>query len=123
MGVLTRRLFSLPTEVKERYPLDPAKNIGWESQSQVRPSTGFPDQKESMCVAPIDPCIAVSNDILAYTVLSLHSAPMQSWSRLLHASALTRGCQLQLCFTMLVRVGSGAKCMSSIPWFGIIPQI
>ena len=47
---MTRRLFALPTEVKERYPLDPAKNIGWEWQSQVRPSTGFPDQKESMCV-------------------------------------------------------------------------
>ena len=47
------RLFALPTEVKERYPLDPAKNIGWESQSQVRPSTGFPDVKESMCVFTI----------------------------------------------------------------------
>ena len=46
---MTRRLFALPTEVKQRYPLDPAKNIGWEWQSQVRPSTGFPDQKESMC--------------------------------------------------------------------------
>ena len=51
-----RRLFSLPTEVKQQYPLDPAKNIGWEWQSQVRPSTGFPDQKESMCAPSAADC-------------------------------------------------------------------
>ena len=68
VGTMTRRLFTLPTEVKERYPLDPAKNIGWESQSQVRPSTGFPDQKESMCADPSStPVLAVCLDCHAYT--------------------------------------------------------
>ena len=37
--------FSLPGDVKARYPL--ARNAGWENKSQVRPSTKTPDQKES----------------------------------------------------------------------------
>ncbi len=39
--------FALPDGVKARYPLLPNTNAGWESKSQVRPSTGTPDQKES----------------------------------------------------------------------------
>jgi isopenicillin N synthase-like dioxygenase len=39
--------FALPTEVKARRPLDKALNAGWESKSQVRPSIGTPDEKES----------------------------------------------------------------------------
>jgi isopenicillin N synthase-like dioxygenase len=42
---MSERFFALPREVKARYPL--ARNAGWESLAQVRPSTGTPDQKES----------------------------------------------------------------------------
>lgn len=38
--------FALPDEVKATVPFT-YKNVGWEKQSQVRPSTGYPDQKES----------------------------------------------------------------------------
>ncbi|MBB3675994.1 isopenicillin N synthase family dioxygenase [Modestobacter versicolor] len=44
---LAREFFALPEEVKARYPLKKGLNSGWESKSQVRPSTGTPDQKES----------------------------------------------------------------------------
>ena len=33
--------------MKGRWPLERSLNAGWESRSQVRPSTGTPDQKES----------------------------------------------------------------------------
>ncbi|ROO84483.1 isopenicillin N synthase-like dioxygenase [Actinocorallia herbida] len=41
------RFFALPEEVKAGVPLVKAFNAGWESQSQVRPSIGTPDRKES----------------------------------------------------------------------------
>lgn len=41
------RFFALPAEVKAQYPLKPGTNAGWEYKSQVRPSTGTADQKES----------------------------------------------------------------------------
>ena len=44
---LAARFFALPPDVKARYPLVRARNSGWEHMSQVRPSTGMPDQKES----------------------------------------------------------------------------
>ncbi|MFD6158618.1 isopenicillin N synthase family dioxygenase [Nocardia sp. NPDC060256] len=44
---LTARFFALPEAVKAKYPLVKANNAGWESLSQVRPSIGVPDQKES----------------------------------------------------------------------------
>lgn len=34
-------------EVKARVPFNPKKNAGWEKNSQVRPSTGAVDRKES----------------------------------------------------------------------------
>ncbi|MGG7102908.1 isopenicillin N synthase family dioxygenase [Rhodococcus sp. 24CO] len=43
----TENFFALPGEVKARYPLKKGFNSGWESMSQVRPSIGTPDQKES----------------------------------------------------------------------------
>ncbi|WP_092801072.1 isopenicillin N synthase family dioxygenase [Rhodococcus globerulus] len=43
----TENFFALPDEVKARYPLKKGFNSGWESMSQVRPSIGTPDQKES----------------------------------------------------------------------------
>ncbi|MGX1805678.1 isopenicillin N synthase family dioxygenase [Nocardia sp. NPDC055321] len=43
----TARFFALPEPVKAQYPLVKADNAGWESMSQVRPSIGVPDQKES----------------------------------------------------------------------------
>jgi isopenicillin N synthase-like dioxygenase len=41
------RFFTLPTEIKAKYPLVRGTNAGWEYMSQVRPSTGTPDNKES----------------------------------------------------------------------------
>lgn len=42
---LSERFFALPQQTKAQWPI--ARNAGWESLSQVRPSTGVPDQKES----------------------------------------------------------------------------
>ncbi|MCX8560939.1 isopenicillin N synthase family oxygenase [Mycolicibacterium mucogenicum] len=39
--------FALPEETKAALPLDKPNNVGWEFSSQVRPSVGTPDQKES----------------------------------------------------------------------------
>jgi isopenicillin N synthase-like dioxygenase len=39
--------FSLPAESKAQYSLEPGTNAGWEFKTQVRPSTGTADQKES----------------------------------------------------------------------------
>ncbi|KAH8675237.1 leucoanthocyanidin dioxygenase [Ilyonectria robusta] len=44
---LSREYFNLPQEVKGRIPHDIKTNNGWEYKSQIRPSTGLPDQKES----------------------------------------------------------------------------
>lgn len=41
------RFFALPAESKARRPMRPGTNAGWEYKSQVRPSTGTPDHKES----------------------------------------------------------------------------
>lgn len=43
----SEQFFALPEEIKSRYPLKPGTNAGWEYKSQVRPSTGTADQKES----------------------------------------------------------------------------
>jgi isopenicillin N synthase-like dioxygenase len=44
---LATAFFDLPEDVKAHYPLKKGLNSGWESRSQVRPSTGTADQKES----------------------------------------------------------------------------
>src|ERR1700735_4179855 len=44
---MTERFFALAHAVKAQYPLHKGTNAGWEYKSQVRPSTGTPDQKES----------------------------------------------------------------------------
>lgn len=41
------RFFGLPEEVKAKVPFSSAHNAGWEQNSQVRPSTGAADRKES----------------------------------------------------------------------------
>ncbi len=41
------RFFALPEDIKGRHPLKKGLNAGWESMTQVRPSIGTPDQKES----------------------------------------------------------------------------
>ncbi|CAD6441188.1 1e259956-c79d-4fdf-bedf-fc6b26aaa6b0 [Sclerotinia trifoliorum] len=43
----SEKFFSLPTETKSLIPFSPIHNIGWETNSQVRPSTGVADKKES----------------------------------------------------------------------------
>lgn len=47
MFALSQRFFELPDEVKAKTPLN-GKNAGWEKNTQVRPSTGTADQKESL---------------------------------------------------------------------------
>ena len=44
---MTARFFALSAEVKATMPLERGTNAGWEYKSQVRPSTGTADNKES----------------------------------------------------------------------------
>ncbi|WP_138464955.1 isopenicillin N synthase family oxygenase [Poseidonocella sp. HB161398] len=44
---LSEAFFALPEAEKAALPLRPGTNAGWEFKSQIRPSTGTPDQKES----------------------------------------------------------------------------
>ncbi|KAJ5580008.1 leucoanthocyanidin dioxygenase [Penicillium hispanicum] len=44
---LSKAYFDLPKEIKARIPHSIQTNNGWEYKSQIRPSTGSPDQKES----------------------------------------------------------------------------
>ena len=44
---MTARFFALPAASKAQVPLGRGTNAGWEYKSQVRPSTGTADQKES----------------------------------------------------------------------------
>lgn len=44
---MSAKFFELPREVKKQFPLKKGQNAGWEFSSQVRPSVGTPDQKES----------------------------------------------------------------------------
>ncbi|MGV9711394.1 isopenicillin N synthase family dioxygenase [Gordonia sp. NPDC003424] len=44
---MSEKFFALDRAVKEQYPLHKGTNAGWEYSSQVRPSVGTPDQKES----------------------------------------------------------------------------
>lgn len=44
---MTERFFTLPQDAKAKLPLGKGTNAGWEYKSQVRPSTGTADQKES----------------------------------------------------------------------------
>ncbi|KAL3460883.1 hypothetical protein BJX64DRAFT_174004 [Aspergillus heterothallicus] len=43
---LSESFFALPDETKSTVPWNP-NNVGWEKNSQIRPSTGAPDTKES----------------------------------------------------------------------------
>jgi isopenicillin N synthase-like dioxygenase len=43
---MSRRFFDLPENIKATVPWNP-NNVGWEKNSQIRPSTGQPDYKES----------------------------------------------------------------------------
>jgi isopenicillin N synthase-like dioxygenase len=45
--LMSERFFGLPEMIKSRYSLKPGSNAGWEYRSQIRPSTGTPDDKES----------------------------------------------------------------------------
>ena len=42
-----QEFFDLPAEVKAKRSMVPGTNAGWEDRSQIRPSTGTPDQKET----------------------------------------------------------------------------
>lgn len=45
--VESQRFFALDDSIKAQYPRPKGVNAGWESRSQIRPSTGTADQKES----------------------------------------------------------------------------
>ncbi|MBJ7537493.1 isopenicillin N synthase family dioxygenase [Marinomonas transparens] len=45
--VESERFFNLPDSIKSNYSRPKGMNAGWESRSQIRPSTGTKDQKES----------------------------------------------------------------------------
>jgi isopenicillin N synthase-like dioxygenase len=49
---MTERFFALPHETKARMPMLKGTNAGWEYRSQVRPSTGTADNKESYQLTP-----------------------------------------------------------------------
>ncbi len=49
---MTARFFDLPHAAKEKMPLLKGTNAGWEYKSQVRPSTGTADNKESYQLTP-----------------------------------------------------------------------
>lgn len=40
--------FALDDSIKAKYPIDVSRNAGWEKLTQIRPSTGVADLKESM---------------------------------------------------------------------------
>jgi isopenicillin N synthase-like dioxygenase len=44
---MSAAFFALPADVKANYPLEKSLNSGWEFKSQIRPSIGVPDEKES----------------------------------------------------------------------------
>lgn len=44
----SEKYFELPESVKSKNPFTKSENAGWETNSQIRPSTGLPDQKESL---------------------------------------------------------------------------
>lgn len=44
---MSAKFFALPKDVKSKFSLKSGQNAGWEYMSQVRPSTGTADQKES----------------------------------------------------------------------------
>lgn len=44
---MAERFFALPESTKAQYPLKSGRNAGWEYKSQVRPSVGTADEKES----------------------------------------------------------------------------
>jgi isopenicillin N synthase-like dioxygenase len=44
---LSAKFFDQPDEMKATVPFSSANNAGWEKNSQVRPSTGAVDRKES----------------------------------------------------------------------------
>lgn len=49
---MTERFFALPHETKAKMPMLKGTNAGWEYKSQVRPSTGTADNKESYQITP-----------------------------------------------------------------------
>jgi isopenicillin N synthase-like dioxygenase len=48
MFSLSQQYFALPDATKSLNAFVREKNVGWEKQAQIRPSTGTPDQKESL---------------------------------------------------------------------------
>jgi len=47
---LSRKFFDLPLDIKKQNPHNMETNNGYEYKAQIRPSTGTPDQKESLWI-------------------------------------------------------------------------
>ena len=90
---MTEDFFSLPDDVKARYPLE--RNAGWENKSQVRPSTKMPDQKESYQITRplMGPLWPTEQELPAFkhTMLSFESQCWQLGMKLLSCFALKLG--------------------------------
>ncbi|RPA91871.1 Clavaminate synthase-like protein [Choiromyces venosus 120613-1] len=85
MFALSERFFDLPEATKARTPFAKTENTGWETCSQIRPSTGSPDQKESIQLQyhrrgdrtwPEDPLIPEFQQTVAEFMEKTHSLSM-----------------------------------------------
>lgn len=86
MRPFSERFFALPDSAKAKTPFIKTQNTGWEKMSQIRPSTGLPDQKESIQlqlhrkdepVWPNDPALPVDfKDVVASFMNKTHLLSM-----------------------------------------------
>ncbi len=78
---MSARLFALPAATKATWPLDRSLNAGWESRSQVRPSTGTVDEKESYQITrPVMQGRWPADDVLPGFRATMERLEAASWS-------------------------------------------
>lgn len=74
------QFFALSEAVKAQYPRPKGANVGWESLSQIRPSTGTPDQKESYQITrPLMPGLWPQDDELPKFKTRMLAFEQQCW--------------------------------------------
>lgn len=77
----SEQFFGLPHDTKSLFPLRAGTNAGWEYKSQVRPSTGTADQKESYQVTlPRMDTLWPSGDQLPAFKMTMLSFERQNWA-------------------------------------------
>lgn len=89
------KFFALPEEIKAQYPLKKGYNSGWEYKSQVRPSIGTPDQKESYQVTRphMDDLWPTQDEVAGFreTILSFEAKCWELAMKLLSCFAVRLG--------------------------------